>query len=346
VLAAPAPGRAQRFGQWSWDGRLAGDVQDARTEREGDEQAVLDQRELRLELGLEGFVVHPALASFRLSGSLGLTGVETTHSRLRRRWGFGAELAVLPRGSRSLRLYARRALYDESLEGVREPTPVVGFPESETSFGGRIRLRRGFLRGSLMGYDRTAIDYRGDTRGLTGREQAFYQWNRPNPDLNQHLRLERRADRFGFSDYSTETLKLNYDQRARLGTRWTWQSTNVGTRRVHRHAFGFRQRPVQPGAPPAGRREQPRPALRPGPGRIRRRRLPEPRPAGTLLVAPELGVVSLAGAGVLASARPWPLHRLSPGGSRRALEGRGRSDRPRSEQRSLPPPAEPDGTPG
>src|SRR6266498_3290727 len=56
---------AQEFGQWSWDGSVSAAIRKY-ADRIEETQQKSTQNDYRLGLGVQGFVLHPAIAAFRV----------------------------------------------------------------------------------------------------------------------------------------------------------------------------------------------------------------------------------------------------------------------------------------
>lgn len=231
LALTPVTMQAQQFGQWSWQAAFGAEARATENLLDEEEISRFDQRDFKFSFDVGGFVVHPAILRFKVGVDTTLSSVNTTRERRIRRWGFGAETTLLPRGARTLKLYAKRRHHSYQDLTQDDPLSLLGVPDRDTSFGGRLRVRRGLLQGSLFGYDRTLVDFEGPARGITNHEKGFFQWDRARGGHRRHVRLERRVDEFGLTDYENRTLTLNYDQRGRLGPAWRWDAYSIG---IHR----------------------------------------------------------------------------------------------------------------
>lgn len=228
--SAPPLAVAQQYGQWSWDGAVGAGLRSYRNVVDLVEASSDDERSLELSLGLTGFLGHPALGRFNLAGTAGLVDYNGVRSLDTRRVGFNAGVTVLPQGRFPTSLYGSRQLYTYSRLTTDDPLLLFGIPEASTSYGGRLRLRSGPLRGTLLGYDYSSTDYR-EEEASTLQQTAFADWARTGTRFNQHLRLEQHRQHFGLVDYRIDDLTGNFDQRAQLGAGWRWELTAFGVRR-------------------------------------------------------------------------------------------------------------------
>ena len=225
------PVSAQRFGQWSWDGSAGASRRSYANALDELTIGDADQTELELALGLNGFIVHPAFARFRLILDAGLDSFRTVRSVDTRRWGFGAYLNMFPMGAFPLHVYARRQRYDYSGVSAGDPLLLAGVPETTQAYGGRLRLRHGFLRGTLLGYAHSTLSYASPERAPTVFENLSLRWNRSGRRQRRDLRVEQRQQDFGSVGFGTRDLTMIYDQRGPLAAGWTWQNHSLGVRR-------------------------------------------------------------------------------------------------------------------
>ena len=66
LILGAAQAFGQRYGQWSWDALLGIEGRRSSNLINGERVSDYGSRELRLSLGLNGFVLSPAVARFRL----------------------------------------------------------------------------------------------------------------------------------------------------------------------------------------------------------------------------------------------------------------------------------------
>lgn len=230
ILLAPAAA-GQSFGQWWWDAALGASQRRYDNFVDGTRVNRFDQTDLRLSLGVNGYILHPAVAGFRLGLDALFTSVENGHKLDSDRTGYEGRLSLFPQGAYPARLFVRRQLFDYSGLTRESPLGLLGTPDTSTSWGGRLRLRRGPLRGSLLGFERSELNYLGTTHAGRLQERQFYDWSGNGEDRQRHLRLERSFEEFGLVDFNLETLTLNVDQRQQLTPSWRWNLTGVALRR-------------------------------------------------------------------------------------------------------------------
>lgn len=229
LVACPAV--AQTFGRWWLEGSVG--LGQRRTRVERDDRVTSDnrQQELRLALALHGFVLHPTVGEFRLGVDLLLSEYEGGQRLDTDRTGFDAELSLLPRGAYPARLYARRQLYDYS-RGEGQSLALLRAPDTTTSVGGRFRVRKGPLRGLLVGAERTSFEILDRASEDELQERQFVDWSRPGGPTRHHLRLEHRLRDYGDFGLRVDDWTASIDESGRAGELWNWQISGLGIRRA------------------------------------------------------------------------------------------------------------------
>lgn len=231
VLLGPTPAAAQQFGQWSWEAGLSATKRSYRNLLGDQRGSGQDERDLGLLLAIEGFVIHPAIARFRagldasLSSYSGPRGVDT------HRFGLSANASLLPYGAYPLMLYVNRQTYSYAGVTEQEPLTLLGSPDTSTGLGGRLRLRTGTLRGTLLGFDRASVGYRDLGARPSVTESAFLDWAGSSARFQRHLRLDQRAQDFGLVGFTMRDLNGSYDQSGQLNPSWRWEMSAFGFHR-------------------------------------------------------------------------------------------------------------------
>ncbi|MFQ5790681.1 MAG: hypothetical protein ACE5JI_09425, partial [Acidobacteriota bacterium] len=229
ALFSCSPAAAQRFGQWSWDG-IFGASQRAYQNFVDDEKAsAFDQRDLKFSFGVNGFILHPAVARFRV----GLDGLFSGYEGSGRavdtdRWGLRGNLQLFPIGKYRINVFAARQLYDYSGITEEDPLTLRGIPDTSATWGGRLRVRGGRLSGTLVGVERTSLDFLDPEADQEVHQREFVDWS-GGQKLQRHIRLERRLRDFGAVDFKTDTVTANFDQHGNLSPSWQWNLFGIAT---------------------------------------------------------------------------------------------------------------------
>lgn len=209
VLFAGAPAAAQRYGQWWWDGSLEYSGEDYDTQVEGFTHS-FSRSELRLFLGLNGYLLDPTLGQFRLQLGSTLSNFGNGKSGNTDQLTYSGSLRLFPRGAYVVDLFARQLDYDYS-ELFQETLFVRTVPDSAFSWGGKLRIRRGPLRGVRLGFEQNTTDYLGfDASESHNRE--FVEWSRSKKGIGARARLEHDRREFSRFDYMTDDLHLDVHQ--------------------------------------------------------------------------------------------------------------------------------------
>jgi hypothetical protein len=220
---------AQQFGQWTWDVTLGASQRLYDNLVEDDRVSRYDQRELRLGLGINGFIVHPAVARFRLGVDGALSRFASGGALDSDRLGYRGDLGLFPRGAVPVQLWLVRQQYDHDL-AERDPLSLFAVADLATSWGGRVRVRRGPLRGMLIGAERSTIEFVDVDRDQVD-EREFVDWSAAGSRLQHHYRLERRLREYATVDFATEDLTLTAGEHGYISQRWRWDLSGVGIRR-------------------------------------------------------------------------------------------------------------------
>jgi hypothetical protein len=226
LLVGAAPAHAQRYGQWSWSGAV-GIGQRSYENDAGEGTLQYDEKELRLSLGLNGFVLNPAIAGFRLGADALFLRIDDAGTRSSVRWGGRGDISILPRSAVPVRLYAGHDRYEFGL-GSATPVYSSATPDFGTTAGGRIRVRRGPLTGLLAGYDWHRLSFLEPGAGPQDRGVGFVDWTAPVTRLQPHLRIERRDEEYGSLGYAFRDWVGGYDHRGPVLGAWTWQLSASG----------------------------------------------------------------------------------------------------------------------
>jgi len=231
LVIATAPLEGQQFGQWWWDAVIGGTGRSFEN-RVGDRQvSSFDQTDLRLGLGLNGFIIHPSVARFRLGLDLLVSNIDGGQQIDTNRSGARLDLGLFERGPYPATFFYRRQLYDYSGLTADDALRLLGVPDTTTTLGGRVRIRRGPLTGLLVGFEHEALDFLLDRNGNEVQDRQFADWTAAGRHLKHHVRFERRNRDYGRVDLSFDDQTLNWDEHGTLGTDWRLDLSAVAVRR-------------------------------------------------------------------------------------------------------------------
>lgn len=232
LMLLPAIVECQEYGRWSWDGIVG--VEGRSTDNLLADESIsrYETQSLFLGLGLNGFIAHPAVARFRI-------GLDTWYTRFPEggsvdnyRFGGRFDLGLFDRGAVPIRLYYGRAQYSYTDLATDDPITLLGgFPDVSDSYGGRLRIRRSFLRGLLLGFDSTELRFLGDVRGSDRMDRAFVDWSRSSKKIQHHVRVVHDAREYSRVAYGFDTTTLTWDEHGPIAPKWRWDLFAVGIRR-------------------------------------------------------------------------------------------------------------------
>ncbi|MFV2072261.1 MAG: hypothetical protein ACC742_06370 [Thermoanaerobaculales bacterium] len=228
---------AQQYGQWTWDAVLQANGRSNDNSLDGQTISRYQNRELRLSLGLNGFILHPSVARFRLQ-------LDTSYNRFLQgagadnfRFGGRANVGLFERGAFTVRLFYAQQQYDYTNLGGEDPiTLASGLPDNLTSWGIRARVRRGGLRGLILGLNSSELTFVGPDDGSQITDNAFVDWSRAGKKLQHRVRLAREVRDFRRLDYSLDTTTFNWTESGWLAPTWRWDMFAIGIRQ--RSDFG------------------------------------------------------------------------------------------------------------
>ena len=228
--SVPAP--AQQFGQWWWDGSFGVRQRSYQNFVDGEKTGSLNERDLRFSLGVNGFVIHPAVARFRV----GFEGLFSTYKAAGAgdsdRWGLRGDIRLFPLGKYRIQIFAAKQFHDFSNLPGEGLITLRGTPDTSTSWGGRVRVRAGRLRGTVFGLERSSLGFIEEDSDPEIYEREFVDWSRHNGKLQRHFRLERRMRDFGMVDFKTDNVTANFDQYGDLADSWRWNLFGSAIRQV------------------------------------------------------------------------------------------------------------------
>ncbi|MGB6849362.1 MAG: hypothetical protein WBG05_14300, partial [Thermoanaerobaculia bacterium] len=142
--------------------------------------------------------------------------------------GGGLEFEILPNGGYPLRLGFRTASFAYGLPPDGDPATLLTRPDRTTEWQGQWHARKGLLKGLLLAFDRTNIDFLDPEAREGVHEQNLVQWSRNTGKVRHQLRLRRRLDVYGTRDFEREDLALYLDERSTQGAVWNWMFTGSG----------------------------------------------------------------------------------------------------------------------
>jgi len=227
-----SPARGQQFGQWWWEALITGSHHEARRFIDDDEISDTRQTDLKLALDLNGFIIHPNISTFRFGLDAIFSRIDDGRSLDTDRLGLRTDFALFPRGSYPLRFFFHRENADYSTQREQgSPFSRLGLLDTSTSWGANARLRRGMLRGTLVGFERSTLAFIDPEANREIHDNQFVDWSRRGSRLKHHARLERNYRTFGTIDMELEDLTLTFDEHGQLAPTWRWELSGSGVQR-------------------------------------------------------------------------------------------------------------------
>jgi len=230
TVFVPRDAAGQLFGQWSWDALLGLQQRSYLTEVEGRTLTDYTERSLRLDLGMNGFIVHPAIARFRLGLDTLLSNYSGTTAPDSDRWGLRAQLALLPFSRYPSHFHLAHSRYSYVLSS-EDPLVTTGLADTTSTWGARIRFRGGLFRGLAAGTERTETSFVDPEVRDEVFVRQYLDWAGASGRINHHYRLERQYRRYGRTRYTTDDYTLTLDEHGLLSDRWRWDLSGIGFHR-------------------------------------------------------------------------------------------------------------------
>lgn len=222
-MGAIPSARAQSFGQWWWQASVQAEQRQTENLQDGAKLRSFSQTGLRLTAELNGFIIHPAVGSFRLGLDTLFSDYEDGRLAEAESLGGRFELSLLPRGKYPVRLFASSSEYDYTVPEGSDPLLIlIRDPARQDRWGGSVRVTRGALRGLQASAESLRTDYL-DPDARQGRHDTQnLQWSRSNGANRHHFRLTRRRQIFGIQDVDRENFAAYLDEKGEFGDNWTW----------------------------------------------------------------------------------------------------------------------------
>ncbi len=233
LMLIPSLADCQQYGQWSWgavigaEGRLTDNYSGQENISKYETQSIF------LGLGINGFILHPAVARFSLGLDTWFTRFSEATAQNNSRFGGHFDLSLFERGSYPFRLYFSRSQYDYPDLAADDPLTLLGgLPDSTTNWGARFRIRRGFLSGLHLGIDASELEFLSMDQRTDTIDRYFADWARSGKKIQHHIRLLYDARDYARFDYAFDTTTLTWDEHGPLTPTWRWDLSAVGIRRT------------------------------------------------------------------------------------------------------------------
>lgn len=230
---------AQQYGQWSWTGSLGVGSRGVTSRSGGVTTEDWRVDELQVFAGLNGFVLHPAICAFEIGGDFSLQS-ETEGVDVDRN-GYRGRLRVLSQSAVPVEIYASSASFGYGHDGEETEAPLFrrGVPDSVTTLGGTVRVRRGVLAGLLAGFETSSTEFVESTpRGGDSWERTYANWSGETRGIRHMVLVDQRSTTYGDLDYRYDELSLTIDERSGTEGDWSWNAIGSGFVRDYAYESG------------------------------------------------------------------------------------------------------------
>jgi hypothetical protein len=230
LLTVAASASSQTFGRWWWQGQIGLEQWTTENLSGGTRLSKSDRLGLRIAGSLNGFVVHPTIAAFRLDLDATLANLEGGALSESDALGGGLDLRFLPKSNYPLRLGFRRRNFDYAVPEEDDPEILFSRPENSTQWLAQWSVRKGLLNGLLLKFDRTTNEFL-DPEARDGlHDSQLIKWGRTTGRVRHQIRIQRNRDIYGITDFDRENLAIYIDERNVKGKVWTWMVNGSGFR--------------------------------------------------------------------------------------------------------------------
>jgi hypothetical protein len=233
-LALTRSGLAEEYGQWHWDGSISYSDRNHRFESDGRETSSYEERSLGLGLGVDGYVLNPAIASFRLGLDAVFEKYASGFTLDQKRWGGRFDARILPLGIVPIRLYFDRHEIRFDGLGSDDPLAARSRPSVSTSLGGGVRVRSGPLTGLRASFDSTILEPLDPDEKNRTEERETLEWSGSTRKFQHHWQIDRVARVYGYPDVRIDDTTLTIDEHGRVAPLWRLDATFQAIRREYK----------------------------------------------------------------------------------------------------------------
>jgi hypothetical protein len=210
-------------GQWWWDTSLSIEQRVRQGSTDGRQTFRFRQNSLRAQFGLNGYIVHPAFAKFRVELSSRLDtysggGNQTNDA------GFGFSIEGLRKSKTPFELYYYRQFQDVS-ESEDRPSSFAQADASK-SWGGYLNLVDKIPGTVRLSLGHSEIEYAGDVPNET-TDRRLVEWSGANQRSSQNFRVEQSSRDLARVGLAVDDLHAQFDTDADLGKEWGWSLNAV-----------------------------------------------------------------------------------------------------------------------
>jgi len=232
ILFSIQAASAQDYGRWWWEVLAGFAKRDTENVRDGELSSSTGQSDLRVSTALNGFIVNPAVARFRVVLDTFLSGLGSERGGNSNRFGLGGEISGFPKGKFPFRLFARQRFFAFENDGLTDPLILLRQPDTGYDLGGDFRIRRGAFRGIRLMFEQNSIDFEDKSVGIDRRSRQSFEFQRAGSRFRHRVRLENSDWDSALSSIGMGDFKVYVDEGAAFAENWQWQTYATGLRRT------------------------------------------------------------------------------------------------------------------
>jgi len=232
ILLGTGVARAQGYGRWWWESSVGYGQGSYENLLETERVSQFDQQDLRIGFGVNGFIVDPGVGRFHLGVDALISQLEGGRDIDEQRLGGDFSLDLVPRGRTPIRLFFQQRLFDFTNPDPTDPFALYGLPDSSSRWGGQLRVRRGALEGTVLGFEHNSVAFLDSAADDDVQDRQYVEWSRGGAAAQHSFRLERLLRQYGVVGLEVEDLVANLNERLQLGETWNWQLSGTGISRT------------------------------------------------------------------------------------------------------------------
>lgn len=224
-LVADSAAEAQSFGQWWWVGRIGVSGFARQNQQEGRETSTYNRTGLQLGGTLNGFVLHPRVASFRLSADGLFSAFSSGRYDSENQYGGDVEFKLFPFSNYTGEIVASHRQFGFSPSDQNLDPLEIDVPNSSTSLGIAWLLGKSPIGSFRIGGRQGTTSFVNPSAREGQNSSGFVGWNYSKRTFSHSFSVRSFANRSGTTDFEREGLNALLRDNGQFGGGWLWRLT-------------------------------------------------------------------------------------------------------------------------